>query len=267
MLHTSGHVAPDGIRCLQSLVEDNVISSAVYMETSESTNSLALDELNLQQVAIADLSRLYLTDMQTAGRGRLGRSWSSSGDSLTFSILVEHPQHLTTHPEVPLSLLAGVVTAEAIDALLAPVVTQLKWPNDIYVQGHKVGGILVEASGKHRGFAAIGIGINVHTAPSIESVGAATADSLDTFCSRPLDRFDVLDEIVRRLVTENSPASITHRFRQKCYLTGQQISLNQAGSPITGFCQGIDDSGRLLVNTGREVVGVQSGEATLVRRR
>lgn len=268
MLHTSGHVAPEGSRCIKSLMDDRVIASAIYTDTSDSTNSLALDELNEQRIAADDLPRLYLTDTQTAGRGRLGRSWSSGNDSLTFSVLIKTPRYQDTiDGKVPLSLFAGVVAAEAIDALLAPVTTQIKWPNDIYIDGQKVGGILVEASGKHPAYAVVGIGINVHTSPSIESIGAASAASLGTFTQRQFDRFDVLDEILRRLLAESDPTSIVHRFHQKCYLTGQRIALNQSGSPLEGICQGIDESGRLLVDTGNQICLVQSGEATLVRRR
>ena len=265
MLFTEGIVEPDGVRCVESLLRDQVLRSCVYVHSTMSTNTLALNELTQNNFTDRELPRLYLTDSQTAGRGRLGRTWSTSNDSLTLSVLVRNA-NLDWQERVPLSLATGVATAEAIDAILSPISTQLKWPNDIYVDGKKVAGILVEANQRQPDLAVVGIGINIQTAPSLETNSAAEAASLCEFVSRPLSRFDVLDEVVRRLVETTSP-SITSRFRQKCCLTGEMITLSQSGQPREGYCRGIDDGGRLLIEVDGELVAVHSGEATRVRRR
>jgi BirA family transcriptional regulator, biotin operon repressor / biotin---[acetyl-CoA-carboxylase] ligase len=265
MLHTEGIVQVDGLQCVESLIRDQVLRSCVYVQSTMSTNTLALEELTQKKVTGEDFPRLYLTDSQTAGRGRLGRTWSTSDDALTLSLLIENI-NFDSQASVPISLVAGVATADAIDALLAPVTTQIKWPNDVYIAGKKVAGILVEANQRQPTLAVVGIGINVHTAPFLPEVNAVEAGSLSEFSSRPLSRFDVLDEVVRRFV-ETASQSVISRLRQKCCLTGQRISLSQAGQPREGYCRGIDESGRLLVDIENERLAIQSGEATQVRRR
>ncbi len=265
MLNIQGTVDPNGVRCVESLVRDHVLRSCVYTHSTTSTNTLALDELNGNAFTDQHLPRLYLTDSQTAGRGRLGRTWSTSDDSLTFSMLIRNT-NFDTPTSVPLSLAAGIATAEALDALLSPVATQIKWPNDVYVDGKKVAGILVEVNQKHPSLAVVGIGINIHTAPLLEQNQAAVeAASLSQFVSHPLSRFDVLDEVVRRML-ETTSHSVTHRFRQKCCLTGEMISLFHSGQDRQGECRGIDDCGRLLIDIDGQLVAIQSGEATRVRR-
>ncbi len=271
MLQVNGPVSPEGVRCIESLLADRVLASARYVYTVDSTNSAALAELGQQESVECRLPRLYFTDMQTAGRGRLGRNWASGGDSLTFSVTMKIPAADESNSDesshMPPSLFAGVAAAEAIDALVLPRETQLKWPNDIYIDGQKVGGILVEASGKRPGIAVVGIGINVHTAPAIELPTSTTATSIAAHRQSAIDRFDVLDEVLRRLLGPGADVAVAERFRQKCYLTGQRVSLDQAGVPRQGICHGIDDRGRLIVDCDGKLHVVQSGEATIVRRR
>ncbi len=263
MLIQSGAVSLAGVRCAESLINDRVIRSAFYVDTTDSTNSLAMAEVSGGRVSDEMLPRLFITDRQTAGRGRLGRTWSSAADSLTFSLAMSVSGATDA---APLSLLAGVMAAEAIDALVAPVTTQLKWPNDIYISGQKVGGILIEASGKYPHIAVVGIGINVLESPAVDAPGFVNPASLATFSSRPVDRFDVLDEILRRLHAERAATSIVERFRHKCYLQGQPVSLDQSGKPLEGVCEGIDSGGRLVINTGDAKHTIHSGEASLIRR-
>ena len=267
MLHIEGIVDPNGVCCVESLIRDNVLRSCIYIHSTTSTNTLAFEELHGNKFTDQHLPRLYLTDAQTAGRGRLGRTWFTSDDSLTFSTLIRNT-NVDAPTSVPLSLAAGVAIAEAIDALLSPVATQIKWPNDVYVHGKKVAGILVEVNQKHPTLAVVGIGINIHTAPSLEQNQAAAVEaaSLSQFVSHSLSRFDVLDEVMRRLV-ETMSEPVTHRFRQKCCLTGELISLHHGGQDRQGECRGIDDCGRLVIEIDGKLVAIQSGEATRVRRR
>ncbi len=266
MLHTEGFVDPIGVHCVKSLIRDQVLRSCVYTHSTASTNTVALGEMNGKEFNDQDLPRLYLTDIQTAGRGRLGRTWSTGDDSLAFSILIRNA-NFESLTGIPLSLAAGIATAEALDAFLSPRATQIKWPNDVYVAGKKVAGILVEVNQRYPTLAVVGIGINIHTAPSLESMQAAVeAASLSEFVSQPLSRFDVLDEVVRRLLETNSQP-VTNRFRQKCCLTGEMISLSQSGQLRQGECRGIDDCGRLLLDIDGQLLAIQSGEATRVRRK
>ena len=89
ILNCVGDVAPDVRRAIEQLIDDGIIASAVYREVTESTNSDALAELQAGGVDDQLLPRLYLTDRQTAGRGRQGNSWISPADAITLSLVVQ----------------------------------------------------------------------------------------------------------------------------------------------------------------------------------
>lgn len=123
-----------------------------------STNDLLRD----QALAGAAAGSTVLADHQTAGRGRLGRTWHTpAGRSLLGSVLLR-PQGGEADAAAALSLRIGLALAEAIEQS-APVRVALKWPNDVLVDGAKVAGILCEAA---VGFVVAGIGVNVAQQPA-----------------------------------------------------------------------------------------------------
>ncbi len=270
MLQTSGIVDKGTVECLRKLINDRVLGSAVYHEMTDSTNTLALNDIAASDNTASGLPRLYLADQQIAGRGRVGRTWHSSDDSLTLSVVVE------TSTLFPISLVAGVAVAEAVDAFITPASAQIKWPNDVYIQGTKVAGVLVEVNHKYPRIAVVGIGVNIQSAPIVHSTRDTSdttvpAGSLAMFTTNSLNRFDVLDEIVRRLCALATAPDVALRFRDKCYLTGNHVTLTHAGHPAQGRCLGINEQGSLVVETetesGSERIIVQSGEALLIRRK
>ncbi|MFQ5571689.1 MAG: biotin--[acetyl-CoA-carboxylase] ligase, partial [Rhodothermales bacterium] len=106
---------------------------------------------------------VILANVQTAGRGRQGRSWhSAAGQNLTFSVILR-----PSLPPARLSLItlgAGVAVAEAVEALTAPLSTTIKWPNDVLLEGTKCCGMLLESTLDETGTATVilGIGLNVN---------------------------------------------------------------------------------------------------------
>ena len=121
------------------------------------------------------------TDVQTHGRGRLGRTWEApAGRGLLFSVLLRPQPPMALWPE--LSLVAGDAVAAAL-RVAAGVASELSHPNDVLVEGRKVAGILAEAAGR----VVLGIGVNVGTAPW---PGAGAVDA---------DRLELLVEILDRL--------------------------------------------------------------------
>ena len=87
MLTTEGTVDPTGHRCLSGLIESGICQSAVYLQATESTNAVALRDI-VAGLPQTFLPRVYLTDQQTAGRGRHGRRWHSNDHTITFSIVI-----------------------------------------------------------------------------------------------------------------------------------------------------------------------------------
>lgn len=87
-IDTHGSVQSQAALAIEQLIRDEVILSAVHYAETTSTNTAALEHVRQASVSENQLPRLYLADLQTAGRGRHGRTWLSDDDSLTFSLLI-----------------------------------------------------------------------------------------------------------------------------------------------------------------------------------
>ncbi len=159
----------------------------VFAEVCPSTQRLLEDEHSEGAVA--------LTEEQTEGRGRLGRSWlSPPGVSLLFSLLLEPRVETARLPE--LTLVAGRACAEAI-AQVTGLSPEIKLPNDILVGGRKAAGILAEA---RDGRVVLGIGVNVNVPASDLPRGIEPlATSLVLEAGREIDRLELLVELLDRL--------------------------------------------------------------------
>ncbi|WP_442508973.1 biotin--[acetyl-CoA-carboxylase] ligase [Novipirellula sp. SH528] len=271
MIQADEDVDPSGIRVVQSLLDDHICASAVYHHSTASTNSDALSELTQGNVTQNHLPRLYIADRQTAGRGRQGNTWLSSDDALTFSLTVAFDL-LAADRRGLLSLAAGLATARAIEFLFAPVRAYLKWPNDVYLAGGKVAGVLIETNQATPDRVVIGIGVNINEQPKIDTPGAASPQSLFSATGRIATRFELLDPIVRELVEivasiKDSPKEVLAEFRSRCYLTNKVIAFRDRGVDNEGTVEGIADDGSLLVQTHEGLRRCDSGEVRLVRLR
>jgi BirA family transcriptional regulator, biotin operon repressor / biotin---[acetyl-CoA-carboxylase] ligase len=138
---------------------------------------------------------VVVADEQTEGRGRLGRRWlAPAGTSLLLSVLLRPEVDPALLPE--LSLVAGRACADAV-AEVAGVATEVKFPNDVLVQGRKVAGILAEAS---EGRVVLGVGVNVSQAPGELPAEARTpATSLFLETGRDIDRAELLVALLDHL--------------------------------------------------------------------
>ena len=231
------------------------------LERCTSTNDLLL--------AAGKADVLLAAEQQTAGRGRRGRRWhAAAGTAVTFSLarLVHRPPR-----ELPgLALVAGVGAARALRSLGAAR-TALKWPNDLVIDGAKLGGILVETRGHGAAtLAVIGIGINcrrdaalerrlrrpiawlerytdVHRNRIIGAVAASVLQALAVFESRGLEPL--------RAEWESMDAH-----------AGERLRLRLAdGRVVTGVARGLDDDGALRLQTATGLRAVRS--ARVVRAR
>lgn len=206
---------------------------------------------------------LVTADVQTAGRGRQGRSWTAApGEALLMSLIVRdlEPRHAL------LPLMAALAVCEAAEAVTAPggpgsgpdgdpVSCAIKWPNDVWVDGRKLSGILVEAR-PAAGWAIVGIGLNT-------GVGEFPAELRETATSLQLPEPDtalepLLAALDRWLVAE--PAEILAAWRARDALLGSTVRWQDG----EGTARGVDDSGSLLVETpSGEIVALGAGEVHL----
>jgi BirA family biotin operon repressor/biotin-[acetyl-CoA-carboxylase] ligase len=207
-----------------------------HVVTFDSIGS-TLDVAHELAEAGAAAGTLVLADAQTAGRGRLGRSWRSEPGAGVWLTLIERPKDAAALDV--LSLRVGLALAPVLDDFAAERV-RLKWPNDLYVGGRKLGGILVEARWREGNpeWVAIGVGVNVRT-PSAEPRAVGLRD--DTV------RLDVLLAIVpalRRAAGCEGPliADELRAFAERDLAVGRSCV-----EPMVGTVRGIDASGALLV--------------------
>jgi BirA family biotin operon repressor/biotin-[acetyl-CoA-carboxylase] ligase len=210
-------------------------------ETSASTN----DDLRRLGDDGAEEGLVLLALRQTAGKGRRGAAWfSTPGESLAFSILLRPAEPKALWPRLALS--AGLAVAEAVEAF-GPA-AGIKWPNDVWISGKKVAGILVEAGNDH---VVVGIGLNVGAMEfPPEIAGIATSLKLETGIDH--SAADVLAAVIRRFALHRGNIGVSFEetiaaVASRCVLTGHEVSFLTAAGPDSGTVEGIAPGGELLV--------------------
>jgi BirA family transcriptional regulator, biotin operon repressor / biotin---[acetyl-CoA-carboxylase] ligase len=220
-------------------------SPRVHHRLTDSTNERA-KELAL---AGAPHGTLVTADEQTAGRGRQGREWTAPPRSaVLMSVVLRELDEM-------LPLAAAVAVAASV-----PGDATIKWPNDIWIDGRKVAGILVEGR-PQEGWAVLGVGLNVST----EAFPAELAESATSLCLSGIegDTESVLASILRQLDgwLGAPPALVLDTWRERDALKGQRVRWSRG----EGVARGIDDSGALVVETSAGLVTLDAGEVHLLR--
>ncbi|MFO0905134.1 MAG: biotin--[acetyl-CoA-carboxylase] ligase [Pirellulales bacterium] len=230
-----------------------------YASEMGSTNDVAL----ALAAHVPATPLLVLADRQTAGRGRGANRWWSAPGALTFSLVLDLHADLPVARRSQLALVAGLAVRAAIGEQVGGV--ELKWPNDVYVAGRKVCGILIEASAARPRRAVVGIGVNVnnsfHDAP--EDV-RQRATSLVDHLPQPLDATtllsQVLDQFREHLETwEAGRLNLVAEWTPYCFLTNRVIVVETGGRRLSGRCQGITAEGALSLLTPDGPVECLSG--------
>jgi BirA family transcriptional regulator, biotin operon repressor / biotin---[acetyl-CoA-carboxylase] ligase len=220
-------------------------SPRVHHRLTDSTNERA------KQLAAAGAPHgtLVTADEQTAGRGRQGRVWTAPpGSAVLMSVVLRELDER-------LPLTAAVAVCDAL-----PVEAAVKWPNDVWIAGRKVAGILVEGR-PQEGWAVLGVGLNVTTERfPAELADIATSLRLAGLTSSP-ER--VLRDLLSSLDTwlGAPPARVLEAWRERDALKGERVRW-AAGE---GVADGIDDSGALRVETSAGLVTLDAGEVHLLR--
>ena len=243
----------------QRIVEATFLAGCELSDETDSTNDDCLAALRSGQ--IKQHPWLFVANHQRRGRGRSGNSWWSAPGALTFSISVslEDPANQSL-----LSLLSAVACCDALEKVAGCSQLEIKWPNDIYCQGRKLAGILIESPAVGE-MLVLGIGINLNNstrqAPEeIARQAIAVADITGTTVSPESVLTGVLREIELLLASlrTNSP-SIADQWRARCMLKGRTVGVRNGDLLVQGVCQGIDDLGHLVVMNQGEATTLASG--------
>jgi BirA family transcriptional regulator, biotin operon repressor / biotin---[acetyl-CoA-carboxylase] ligase len=224
-------------------------SPRLHLRRTDSTNLRARGLAG----AGAPHGTLVTAERQDAGRGRQGRRWSTPpGQALLASLVLRDPP-----PR--LALVAGVAVAELAERLdAAGRRAAVKWPNDVLLDGAKVAGILVEGR-PQQGWAVLGIGLNV--AVELASLEPAVARRAATLGRPAQDLEPALDALLDGLGhwLSADPGQTLDALRDRDALRGRPVRFGDG----RGVGAGIDDAGRLRVDTGEGILALEAGEVHL----
>ncbi|MDB5761138.1 MAG: Biotin--[acetyl-CoA-carboxylase] ligase [Herminiimonas sp.] len=239
------------------------VAVEVVAETG-STNADLLARLESLTSAV-----LLVAETQTAGRGRAGRAWHSApGAALTFSLAWKFSRPLKALTGLPLAV--GVAIAETLSRF--DVDARLKWPNDVLRNGNKLAGILIETASvknaAHDGiWAVIGIGLNIALPDSIAArIGRPIADMPALQMDRNVLMAALLDGLSEVLVQFDAAGfgAFAARWNRLHAYAGQPVAILDRGHVLhEGKAIGVDDSGRLLLETVSGRVAIMAGDVSL----
>lgn len=236
-------------------------------ETVGSTNTVvsewARDEAPEGSVAV--------TEYQSSGRGRHGRSWDAKkGQNLMFSVLLR--PILEVDQLGLITVAASVAVAEAIDGFVSPHRAVLKWPNDVFLEGRKTCGMLLESSVSGQQEAEVvvlGVGLNVNQTDFSEDL-SGTATSLRLTTGRPVPRAPLFSHLLRRLerrydaVQRGNAEAVRTAFQDRLRSLSESRTLRipETGETISGIVRGITETGALRLDTPEGPKRLHAGDVT-----
>jgi BirA family biotin operon repressor/biotin-[acetyl-CoA-carboxylase] ligase len=247
-----------GLRSLRPALVDALI----VLDRTTSTNDYGRQLVELTSAGTLPDATLVVAQEQTGGRGREGRSWvSPPGAGLYASLLIEVPDRDLVQ-NLPLAV--GVGLCVALRDLGARECA-LKWPNDLVVEGRKLGGMLIEVvtSGEAPPVAIIGFGINL--AGEHETLKGLGATSLEALIEEPPDLVELTAAVVRSLLGALNRMDDTAKLVDEysalvAHQEGDELTWQQNGSRVRGRYAGVDERGFLRLDTDQGTVVVAAGE-------
>ncbi len=214
---------------------------------------------------------VVIAERQTAGRGRMGRSWHSPAGAGLYTTTILRPA-IALAQVARISIMTGVAAAEALETV-APGLVALKWPNDVWLRGKKAGGILAEAVTDRCGelvCVLLGLGINVNlAADEIPKELRDKATSVRAALGHPCDRVELAAALFSRLdsrymeILSGDFDSIRAAFEQRFALRGKRIAVVDGTTRERGVAVGIDNDGALLLDTDQGVRRILAGDVTV----
>jgi BirA family biotin operon repressor/biotin-[acetyl-CoA-carboxylase] ligase len=234
-------------------------------QTIDSTNNCAKAVANVGGVE----GIVVIAEEQTAGKGRLGRSWlANPEENLTFSLLLR--------PKVPpdfmnlIPLYAAVGVAQAVERITGLNV-ECKWPNDLLINKKKVAGILIEGSLQQNviEYVVIGLGINVNQTSFPDDL-LQKATSLKLESNQQIDRTKLFKEILARLeanyhaFVNTGKESILPSWLERTTMINKPIILSQQGNILTGIVKGLSKDGGIVLRTNGSEQTLFAGDVTIL---
>ncbi len=234
---------------------------------TDSTNSQLMQKL--KDGVTPEKGAVLVAEAQTAGRGRRGKQWFSPfGCNLYFSMYWQLEQGIQA--AMGLSLVVGLAVAKVLQQQWQLPV-RLKWPNDLYIEHKKLGGILVELAGQTHAQCdvVIGLGLNIRMPDHTDKVVDQPWADLTSALGQPIDRNLLVALLQHQLVLELQQfsqqgfAGYVQEFNQLDQFASEQVTLSSGSQTITGLCAGVDAQGGLVLDINGQKQSFYGGELSL----
>lgn len=250
---------------LTRLAEQGISSKVEVHNVIDSTNSYLMRRLPSQNTP----GQVCIAEYQSAGRGRRGRQWISPfGSHIYMSMYWYLEQGMSA--AMGLSVVAALAVSDAIKALYNADV-ELKWPNDIYYNGVKLAGILIDLEGQAMEpcHCVIGIGLNIKMpAQSAELVDQPWID-LSSAIGEDIDRnilaASIITSLIKRLEIHRQTGinTMVNEWQAQDFYLNKPVSLITGDKSTLGICRGINAQGALMLEVNGKISPIYGGEVSL----
>ncbi|MDR3071723.1 MAG: biotin--[acetyl-CoA-carboxylase] ligase [Endomicrobium sp.] len=244
-------------------IESELEKSLSVCKTLKYYNELPSTQTTVKTLAVNGFKEgvVVVAEKQTNGYGRIKRAWSSNSGGLWFSILLNPSMRLDEVSKM--ALLISI----AFDMTLKQynVISEIKWPNDILINGKKLAGIIIEMSAEQNKInwvvAGVGININNKLPKKLEGIAVSLKNVLGQSVDRSkfLVKFLTIFDDVYVNFQVNGFRQFVEEYNNKMAYKGEHVSIDDGYSIITGINLGVDDSGRLIIDTGQKLEKIISG--------
>ena len=240
-----------------------------YFEEIDSTQNFA------QNIAAdkKENGTIIIAEKQTSGRGRLDRKWTSPKGGIWFSLIIHPKFDVSSSTLIP--ILSAVALSKSIKSVL-DIETEVKWPNDITMNGKKVAGVLVDASFQTNSidYLILGIGINfdidakklekrLTKTPNFYGIDSLRGKEDKTPPKTLLKEFLLQFEKNLFQLDKGEKSKIIKEWTKRAAGIGKKITINTSNGKISGISQGIDNDGALKIKTKRETKRIFVGDVVL----
>lgn len=260
-------LSPDEIR--PGLKTRTIGKELLFFNEVNSTNDVAMEggAKGLTEGLIV------LSEGQSHGKGRMGRTWVSPKNVNIYVSILLRPDISPQYAPV-MTMMSAISTARAITDVTG-LETQIKWPNDILIEGKKVSGILTEMNAEQEriNYVVLGIGINVNMKrPDFPEDLRMPATSLMECSGKKVDRLSLLCTLINTLerdydeLRNSGVMSIFNQWRSRCNILNRRIRVCLTGGEITGVAEDFTPEGGLVIRLdGREKRVIYAGDVEIIQ--